>query len=1730
MKKVLSKLLAAVLCLSMIFTIMPISASATIPGWDTGNVTYDSETFGTNGYYNVISQKEYTLVPGAATETEMVLNNASGNRRQVMHIIEVDPSNPDVSIVPGYYGIDTDLTDVNNWKTAGVTNVVKYYENNLGYNVVGAMNTSLAYDSNAPIDFLVYNGVNLSQGSHHAQTFLAVIKDPDTGEISCELHNYADGIPENCWQAVSANFGFTVKDGALVKTAEERTSAAAARSMIGIKEDGTLVLVMNDGRGANNSVGFCDYELGESMLALGCKWAVNCDGGGSSSFVTKRAGETTGTMRCVPCDGAERPTINSVMVVSNVGPTGELGSVNITSGYDYFAPGTTYTFGADAIDTHGYAMDMPADAVWTLSDAAFGSIENGAFVSNGTLGDVSIQVESNGTVVGSKTIHVANPTNLSLSASSTVLPYSTPEKPGYTTIPVVAKIGEADVYCGGAFSVALSDPDAATLDGFTIYSSEDTSKTGVVVTLTYLPTGETLTYTVSYGEGSQILWDFENGIDGWLGQQDAHDWQVAHGVTPFDEDTSVSNSLYTSEQMNASSRSKTFLSTRENGGQVHNGNCALGVEYDFRGADFNSWVYQILFNVLNENGDNPNCVLRDVENGKKATAIGMWLYLPVGFRDVKNAGSLALQMNLYYRKADGTEGQAGVNMQYNGKNINALTEEDIPDGRWIYVKGALPNQPYVALTDPMQSNFRAPSIFRMYVKPSIAQTLTYYYDDITLDYSSAVDDRDNPVITNPCYALNDTAIALENGASIDGTSIDFSANAVDFSASNMTGIDASSAAVYLDGVPASDAKYANGQITGGGFTLVEGEHTVIFEIKDNIGNISQLKRTFTCTNAANQGIYLAGHNDSGEAPEAGSVYYIDVKAENVENVRNAVATIDLQTANEWVADHMTVADGFEVTYDVNEAEPEFVTFHITNTGSTLSGDQTIVSIPVRVWDWDESWPFGGDGTAAGFGKAARYAKYGEPVLKVEANVTYGLLNESVPFGGSISVATKVNGNKTSGVWHTHDAELTVLNQAADCVHDGYTGRTYCETCASVVDWGETVAAVGHNYVLNDENKMACESCGELLNGEYEGKLYADGVVANGWLDGFYYADGVKITDCFYSIDGQMYQFEADGSSALYTGYVQDEGGWRYYSLGDMLKGFVAFADGTYYFRDDNGYAPVGEYQIGSRVYKFEGEKGKCLGAWADYTDDNGNTYKRYYYSLRYYQNQFREIDGELYYFNNLGYMQTGKRAIAHLGKFVGAYEFGEKGAANEGQYVGPLYGPFVDSLSGNTFIGMDLPGDTAPDGTDMLGGVVAVDCLAEYQGDYYLSGGKNAYMVTNKTMNLTAEQIGDYDFVPGEYRFGADGKLIFTNGPVLEDNGRYYDFFVNGRRVYEEGLYEFEGNYYYVRSNGLLATWPMVLTEDTANGLVEPGEYSFGSDGKMILTNGPVADIYNPNYLTFYKNGARVYDEGLYEYNGKYYYVRSNGLLLTWGMYIDKMGDTGLPAGEYQFNAAGELQLQSGPVPDAYNPKYLTFYKDGIRIYDEGLYEYEGKYYYVRSNGLLLTWGMYIDKMGDTGLPAGEYQFNAAGELQLQSGPVPDAYNPKYLTFYKDGIRIYDEGLYEYEGKYYYVRSNGLLLTWGMYIDKMGDTGLPAGEYQFNAAGELQLLNGPVPDAFNSNYLTFYKDGIRIYEEGLYEYNGGYYYVRSNGLLLTWGMNIDKMGDTGLPAGYYEFGPDGKML
>ena len=78
---------------------MNVLAAVAVGGYDDSN--------GGSDYYNIISEKKWDLAPGVM-ETELVLNNDAGTRRQVLHTAIVDLNNPFVKVIPGTKGMEPD--------------------------------------------------------------------------------------------------------------------------------------------------------------------------------------------------------------------------------------------------------------------------------------------------------------------------------------------------------------------------------------------------------------------------------------------------------------------------------------------------------------------------------------------------------------------------------------------------------------------------------------------------------------------------------------------------------------------------------------------------------------------------------------------------------------------------------------------------------------------------------------------------------------------------------------------------------------------------------------------------------------------------------------------------------------------------------------------------------------------------------------------------------------------------------------------------------------------------------------------------------------------------------------------------------------------------------------------------------------------------------------------------------------------------------------------------------------------------------------------------------------------------------------------------------------------------------------------------------------------------------------------------------------------------------------
>lgn len=130
-----SKVLATILAVLMLLAAMPISIFA-------AGINFGTST---DGYNSVVSQKTYLVAPGV-TEQTLILNDESGNNRNVCYAMEIDLSNPNVELLSGYRNMDPD-----NWGTQATSEQAKAAAEKLGVNVVGAINTNLSWASDEPI-------------------------------------------------------------------------------------------------------------------------------------------------------------------------------------------------------------------------------------------------------------------------------------------------------------------------------------------------------------------------------------------------------------------------------------------------------------------------------------------------------------------------------------------------------------------------------------------------------------------------------------------------------------------------------------------------------------------------------------------------------------------------------------------------------------------------------------------------------------------------------------------------------------------------------------------------------------------------------------------------------------------------------------------------------------------------------------------------------------------------------------------------------------------------------------------------------------------------------------------------------------------------------------------------------------------------------------------------------------------------------------------------------------------------------------------------------------------------------------------------------------------------------------------------------------------------------------------------------------------------------------------
>ncbi len=428
-----------------------------------------------NGFYSVFSTTSSVLAPGITQDIKYAMS--ADGKQMVYYVATVDVTRDDVTIMANYKDNDPSKGWGMQRVEDQVAALVKNHADVENFTPVVATNgDGFNTSTGKPGGLLVMEGVEWHPVD--GDGFFAILKD-GTAMIGTQAE-YAQ-YKEQIQEGIGA-FGATlVKDGVIVCT---DNGTRASRTAIGIKADGSVVMMVLDGRQEPFSCGGSLAEIAQIMYEAGCVRAVNLDGGGSTTYMSKPEGSDDIKVINRPSDGYARSVAASLVAVSTAKSSKEFDRAIIQADYEYITHNTSIQLNAIGVNNIGSSAPIPEGAYWEVSDETVGTItEDGVFTAleiwneeDWTLenADVTVSLMVDGEAVGSIDLHVVVPDTLEFTEDSMNIIYGVttalPIKVTFNGNPV--KTNEFDVFAA-CIEEDESYWDAAIFEGANVTALEE---------------------------------------------------------------------------------------------------------------------------------------------------------------------------------------------------------------------------------------------------------------------------------------------------------------------------------------------------------------------------------------------------------------------------------------------------------------------------------------------------------------------------------------------------------------------------------------------------------------------------------------------------------------------------------------------------------------------------------------------------------------------------------------------------------------------------------------------------------------------------------------------------------------------------------------------------------------------------------------------------------------------------------------------------------------------------------------------------------------------------------------------------------------------------------------------------------------------------------------------------------------------------------------------------------
>ena len=1707
-----------------------------------------------NPFFTVFSSEYSILAPGITQEIKMA--TSADGKQMVYYLATADLTRDDVNVYANYNNNDPAA----GWAMQRVLDQANAAQNKYGdpeseyyienYNVITSINgAGFNMSTGEPGGLLVMGGVEY-QGIN-ANGFFGILKDGTPVIGTTEEYNtiYKGQVAEGI-----AGFGSTlVKDGEICITASSNYyTNRASRTAVGITKTGKVVFMVLDGRQEPWSCGGSMEEIAQIMLEAGCVHAINLDGGGSTTYVARQAGDEELSVVSRPSDGVQRSVSTTLMMVSTAPSSTAFDHAILETDADYLTVGATIQITPVGVSATGNTAELPEGTTWEISDERWATITEDGTLTALRYGDVTVNLLLGEEVIGTKVIHIVRPDQIYFTKDSISATYGVPAQ-----LPVKALYEGKEVAIVAAdVTFTVSPENAGTVDGFFFTGNEESGiKTAKITAALAHDDSISATISVTMYKHGENSFDFEKATGG--DRLLAWDRQVSNSTT---EDAITYYVVDESQPMVTSYILAMDMT------QIPIPKKLEDLIFMLPGSDAtdaSAWNFLLQLaeriSVLTEVRPTIQIDPNFEVDYSELTVITDYFELKEVVYD-KDASTLTMVLNWI----DQTQpiDPATANPLCIVKGLKLTPKEDADWGT--------KNRLTAVLTGEISYSIymRASSLYSFCQKPENQETFGLkpfinpndpkesggYFSDVYITF------EDTYTLVN----------ALKNGwVNEDG-----------------------GYAYYVDGQ----------RLTG--INLVDGLYYDFGDEGINVG-----KKPYTGLFEENGNTYYAKLGELAKGWHAiGDGWYLfdwqtGVGQEGTYHTTIEGVDVTYEFEGGKIVKGFWYDDGvglkyfygpyyFKQNWKEIDGETYFFKDYYAVTGVAPVREGTTL---VDVW-----YEFAEDGKLIGPAADGLYWYGGELYYVVDQlsmkNGLYLVDGDYYYFQakgnairGTIAWISNTRELLEAGTYRfADDGKIIMTTELVDengTLYYYYNGRR--TNGAGVIEWNGDYYYIGSGAIaVRDGAYWVSKGNGLVEPGTY--RFDADGkmIMFTGILDEngilYYYRNGkrtasagmIEFEGAYYYIDGaakavtnttiwvsktnglwpeNSYTFGADGKMMIYDGIVNG----YYYVEGIKTYAGLILVDGDYYYAGSggklvtnssfwvsktNGLVDVGTYRFGA-----DGKMFLTTGV----VNENGTLY--YYVNGKRTNGGLVEYEGGYYYFASGGtaflngstwvsktnglveagtyrFDETGKMiTTTHVAEEDGAYYYylNGKRTANAGivqigedyYYIGSGAKAAVNATIEVTKTNGLIPAGSYTFGANgkmylhhqVLGGFYwwegakkAVG-LVEINGDYYYAeyGGK---LVVSKNFWISKTN----DLLPaGTYRFDADGKIIMTT-EVVDENGTLY-YYYNGKRTANVGVMEIDGYYYYIGSGAIAATNGTTWVSIT-NGLVEAGTYRFDAAGRMILST----EIVNENgTLYYYHNGKRTANAGLVLFNGSFYYIDGYAkAVVNTTLKVTNTNDL-IDVGTYTFGEDGKMLMANGIVNGYY-------YENGARTF-AGLVKVDGDYYYASTDGKVVTdTSFWITKTNGL-VETGTYRFDAEGKMYLTTGVVDEN---GILYYYLNGKRT-NGGLVEHEGSYYYFANGGTAsLNGAVWVSKTNGL-VEAGTYRFAKDGKMLMTTGVVDE---DGTLYYYRNGRRTANAGLVEMDGDYYYIDGSAKAVkdstVWISNTNGL----MPQGSYTFGSDGKMI